>query len=84
MNTYGFLKDGSNKYSAKRIFGGIILLSGIFVGFISSIISLFYVIHDKEMIKIFIDTCFISGSSLVGAGVIENFSNKKKVQNDKP
>jgi len=71
----GFLTDADGAKSSKRLWGSILLTSGILMGFI---LFAYGIIKESasfpasmEVMQMFI----ISGSGLLGLGIFENFKN---------
>ena len=77
-----FVKDSNGKKSGKRLYGSIMVCTGIAMFIVLFTTSIFKTISDPETAKY----CAISlvgfGSGLLGFGVLENkFVLNKKTQN---
>jgi len=72
---FGFLDDSDGNHSSKRLWGSILMISGVIMAFVLFVMSLFYDIqsltieHGIKLIQLF----FMTGGSLLGIGVFENF-----------
>lgn len=72
-----FLVDDNGNSSSKRLWGSLLLGTGICLILILFGYSLFYKVADSQLLQQLINVLFLSGSSLLGIGVLERFNLKK-------
>lgn len=68
--------DASGDVSSKRVSGVIILSCGLLLLMTIGILSIFKVIADPTTALQVSNTLMLTGGSLLGIGVVENFSKK--------
>lgn len=74
----GFLDDNSGNRSSKRLFGAIILTVALLLSVFTVIWDVLHTNIDIPAAEKILEILFISGTSLLGFGVIENFAKPKK------
>ena len=76
--TNKFLQDSKGNQSSKRLWGSILLLTGIIFSVILFFFSISATISDPITASNIINMFLISGSSLLGIGTFEGGINTKK------
>lgn len=73
----GYLQDASGDKSSKRLFGSILIGSGILMSWILFIISIKNPMPAYETAKSIIEISIGLGSALLGIGVTEKFFDRR-------
>jgi hypothetical protein len=74
----GFLRDSDGNKSSKRLWGTILLGVGSIMASSLFIFALYRTIGDSNTCLSVLQYLFISGASLLGIGVAENFTIRNK------
>lgn len=73
-----YLNDSEGNKSSKRLFGAMLVICPCLIYTFSNVFAIFFQIVDIEALKIGCDSMQISGTSLLGVGIIEKFAHKDK------
>ena len=72
-----YLQDSKGNNSSKRLWGSILMSCGVILSSILFFCSLMINVIDSETAMNIINSFFLAGSVMLGAGVIECFSEKR-------
>lgn len=80
--TNKFLEDQSGNKSSKRLWGSVMLGLGLCFSIVLFFYSLYQIAADSSTALNIIEALILSGTSLLGIGVIEFFKKKDDKRND--